>query len=262
MYPQQFGYGGLFGGGFGGFNPYATFGAYDPYNMYGGMYGGMLGNYGGLFGGANPYDDLFSSFQTKLDDLFKNYQTQLNTNAAAATPPADTTAPATTTPESKQVSWDKKTSKYGSQAEKQAAYDKVMNDPNASAEAKAMAEKGNVYKASTMNQPTSEQQQQTIINKLNAENSAQPRPVDGFMSQASQPKISLKSPLTQGMNTPKATVDLSNQQWDPNIEAKLNAKQKSPGVALPRFQSQIGTLFGTTGYAKNPNPARNNPRYR
>jgi hypothetical protein len=252
MYPQ-FGYGSLFGGGFGGFNPYGTFGAYDPYNMYGGMYGGMLGNYGGmlgnyggLFGSASPYDDLFSSFQTKLDDLFKNYQTQLNTNAAAGTtPPADTTAPATTTPESKQVSWDKKTSKYGSQAEKQTAYDKIMNDPNASAEAKAMAEKGNVYKANKMNQPTLEQQQQTMINKISAENSAQPRSIDGFMGQASQPKISLKSPLTQGMNTPKATVDLSNQQMDPNMEAKLKAKQRSPGVALPRFKSQIGTLFGT-----------------
>lgn len=233
MYPQQFGYGGLFGGGFGGFNPYGTFGAYDPYNMYGGMYGGMLGNYGGLFGGANPYDDLFSSFQTKLDDLFKNYQTQLNTNAAAATPPADTTAPATTTPESKQVSWDKKTSKYGSQAEKQAAYDKVMNDPNASAQTKAMAEKGNVYKASTMNQPTSEQQQQTIINKLNAENSAQPRPIDGFIgSQLPQPK----RPINQ-------IVGSNNTNLQP-------------------IQSQIGTLLGNTSYAKNPNPARNNPRYR
>lgn len=233
MYPQ-FGYGSLFGGGFGGFNPYATFGAYDPYSMYGGMYGGMLGNYGGLFGGANPYDDLFSSFQTKLDDLFKNYQTQLNTNAAAAaTPPADTTAPATTTPESKQVSWDKKTSKYGSQAEKQAAYDKVMNDPNASAQTKAMAEKGNVYKASTMNQPTLEQQQQTMINKINAENSAQPRPIDGFIgSQLPQPK----RPINQ-------IVGSNNTNLQP-------------------IQSQIGTLFGTTGYAKNPNPARNNPRYR
>lgn len=232
MYPQQFGYGSLFGGGFGGFNPYATFGAYDPYGMYGG-YGGMLGNYGGLFGGNSNYDDLFSSFQTKLDDLFKNYQTQLNTNAAAATPPADTTAPATTTPESKQVSWDKKTSKYGSQAEKQAAYDKVMNDPNASAEAKAMAEKGNVYKASTMNQPTLEQQQQTMINKINAENSAQPRPIDGFIgSQLPQPK----RPINQ-------IVGSNNTNLQP-------------------IQSQIGTLFGTTGYAKNPNPPRNNPRYR
>lgn len=90
MYPQQFDYGNLYGG-FGGFNPYASFGgwgSYSPFPMgYG--YGGMLGN---LFGGASPYDDLFSSFQTKLDDLFKGYQEQLNTNAAAgATPPADTT---------------------------------------------------------------------------------------------------------------------------------------------------------------------------
>lgn len=114
-----------------------------------------------------------------------------------------------------------------------------------------------------MNQPTLAQQQQTMINKVSAENSAQPRPIDGFIgSQLPQPKISLKSPLTQGMNTPKATVDLSNQQWDPNIEAKLKAKQRSPGVALPRFQSQIGSLFGTTGYAKNPNPAQKTPRYR
>ncbi len=238
MYPQQqFNYGGLFGGGFGGFNPYNTFGAYDPYSMYGGMlgnYGGMLGNYGGLFGSASPYDDLFSSFQTKLDDLFKNYQTQLNTNAAAGTtPPADTTAPATTTPESKQVSWDKKTSKYGSQAEKQAAYDKVINDPNASAQTKAMAEKGNVYKASTMNQPTLEQQQQTMINKINAENSAQPRSIDGFIgSQFTQPK----RPISQ-------VIGSNNTNLQP-------------------IQSQIGTLFGNTGYVKNPNPARNNPRYR
>jgi hypothetical protein len=231
MYPQ-FGYGSLFGGGFGGFNPYATFGAYDPYSMYGG-YGGMLGNYGGLFGGNSNYDDLFSSFQTKLDDLFKNYQTQLNTNAAAGTtPPTDTTAPATTTPESKQVSWDKKTSKYGSQAEKQAAYDKVINDPNASAQTKAMAEKGNVYKASTMNQPTLEQQQQTMINKINAENSAQPRSIDGFIGKLPQ----TKRPISQVIGSNNAN--------------------------LQPIQSQIGTLFGNTGYVKNPNPARNNPRYR
>lgn len=90
MYPQQFNYGNLYGG-FGGYNPYASFGNYGSYSPFpmGFGYGGMLGN---LFGGANSYDDLFSSFQTKLDDLFKGYQEQLNTNAAAqAAPSADTT---------------------------------------------------------------------------------------------------------------------------------------------------------------------------
>jgi len=94
MYPQQFNYGNLYGG-FGGYNPYASFGNYGSYSPFpmGFGYGGMLGNLGSLFGGASPYDDLFSSFQTKLDDLFKGYQEQLNTNAAAeAAPSADPAA--------------------------------------------------------------------------------------------------------------------------------------------------------------------------
>jgi uncharacterized protein YbaA (DUF1428 family) len=254
MYPQ-FGYGSLFGGGFGGFNPYATFGAYDPYSMYGG-YGGMLGNYGGfagqglygnyggmlgsLFGGANPYDDLFSSFQTKLDDLFKNYQTQLNTNAAtAATPPADTTAPATTTPESKQVSWDKKTSKYGSQAEKQAAYDKVMNDPNASAEAKAMAEKGNVYGASRMG---------------NTENAATPAP---STAAPQYDKVSYNANKSRYGSQAEKQAAYENVMSSPqsSAEAKRLAEQGKIRQA-DKLMSQTQT------YAKNPNPARNNPRYR
>ena len=78
MYPQ-FDYGSLYGGnfnpyggfGFGGFNPYQGFGAYNPYQY----------NMGGLFGGGSPYDDLFSSFQTKLDDLFKNYQNKITAPA-------------------------------------------------------------------------------------------------------------------------------------------------------------------------------------
>ena len=262
MYPQQFGYGSLFGGGFGGFNPYATFGAYDPYGMYGG-YGGMLGNYGGfagqglygnyggmlgsLFGGANPYDDLFSSFQTKLDDLFKNYQTQLNTNAAAGTtPPADTTATGgktetTTTPaaEPKQVSWDKKTSKYGSQAEKQAAYDKIMNDPNASAEAKAMAEKGNVYGASRMG---------------NTENAATPAP---STAAPQYDKVSYDAKKSRYGSQAEKQAAYENVMSSPqaSAEAKRLAQQgKIRRADLLMSQTQT--------YAKNPNPAKNNPRYR
>ena len=56
MYPQQFNYNNLYQGA----SPMIT-----P----------------GLFNNFNPYNDLFSGFQTKLDDLFKNYQTQLNANA-------------------------------------------------------------------------------------------------------------------------------------------------------------------------------------
>ena len=244
MYPQ-FGYGGLFGGGFGGFNPYSTFGAYDPYGMYGGMYGGMLGNYGGLFGGANPHDDLFSSFQTKLDDLFKNYQTQLNTNAAAAaTPPADTTTPATsttTTPaaEPKQVSWDKKTSKYGSQAEKQAAYDKIMNDPNASAEAKAMAEKGNVYGASRMG---------------NTENAATPAP------STAAPKY---DKVSYSANKSRYGSQAEKQAAYENIMSSPQASAEAKRLAQQGKIRQADLLMSQTQtYAKNPNPARNNPRYR
>lgn len=254
MYPQ-FGYGGLFGGGFGGFNPYATFGAYDPYNMYGG-YGGMLGNYGGfagqglygnyggmlgsLFGGANPYDDLFSSFQTKLDDLFKNYQTQLGTNAATGTtPPADTTAPATTTPESKQVSWDKKTSKYGSQAEKQTAYDKIMNDPNASAEAKAMAEKGNVYGASRMG---------------NTENAATPAP---STAAPQYDKVSYNA------NKSRYGSQAEKQAAYENVMSSPQASAEAKRLAQQGKIRQADKLISQTQtYAKNPNPARNNPRYR
>jgi uncharacterized protein YbaA (DUF1428 family) len=261
MYPQQqFGYGGLFGGGFGGFNPYSTFGAYDPYSMYGG-YGGMLGNYGGfagqglygnyggmlgsLFGGANPYDDLFSSFQTKLDDLFKNYQTQLGTNAATGTtPPADTAAPAdttttTTTPESKQVSWDKKTSKYGSQAEKQTAYDKIMNDPNASAEAKAMAEKGNVYGASRMG---------------NTENAATPAP---STAAPQYDKVSYNA------NKSRYGSQAEKQAAYENVMSSPQASAEAKRLAQQGKIRQADKLISQTQtYAKNPNPARNNPRYR
>lgn len=274
MYPQQFDYGNLYGG-FGGFNPYASFGgwgSYSPFPMgYG--YGGMLSNLGSLFGGASPYDDLFSSFQTKLDDLFKGYQEQLNANAADATEqislPADAATTGGTTDtatQSKQVDYSKKTSKYGSQAEKQAAYDKLMNDPNASAEAKAMAEKGNVYKATTMNQPTLAQQSQTMINKINAENSARPVPIDGMIGQVQgKPINSLLAPGLKMM--PKSTVDLSQQKLTPATLEELNTKIKNrpqQGMKLQPFQSQIGSLFGSTGtgYAKNPNPAQKTPRYR
>jgi hypothetical protein len=73
MYPQQ-----LFGQGFNNF---------QGFNPYGGFGGFSLMPSPGLFGGFNPYNDLFSGFQTKLDDLFKNYQTQIGQNVATQQQP-------------------------------------------------------------------------------------------------------------------------------------------------------------------------------
>ena len=88
MYPQQQfgqGFGGF--GGFGGFNPYGGFGGFGGFNPYGGFGGFDQTVSPSLFGGPNPYNDLFSGFQTKLDDLFKNYQTQMSQNIATQQQP-------------------------------------------------------------------------------------------------------------------------------------------------------------------------------
>lgn len=203
MYPQ-FGYGGLFGGGFGGFNPYATFGAYDPYGMYGG-YGGMLGNYGGLFGGNSNYDDLFSSFQTKLDDLFKNYQNKLTTPAETnATPPVDTTTTGGKTeaakPETKPFQFGEK---FGTGA----------------LSGKGFSQGG--------------------INQLKQA---------GIVSNAQQANEMLKS-----FQQANAGKDVTQQQF---IDYAQKYKPPVQTFTMP------GGNTNTTGYAKNPNPAQNNPRYK
>jgi len=258
MYPQ-FDYGSLYGGGFnpyqgfGGFNPYQGFGGFNPYQFYG---------MGSLFGGGSPYDDLFSSFQTKLDDLFKNYETQLNQNIATAAPvPSEAaTTPATTETAGKQVEWNKKTSKYGSQAEKQTAYDKIMADPNATAEAKAMAEKGNVYGATQMPK---------------TENSALRPQVEQMMSQIQKqskqgtPSLSFDSidpnklaEMKQKMSkTPLKIAGRDGQQMTPYMPkgGKQMTSYMPQGTPINNV-SDFNSLFGNTGVAKNPKPIQ--PRYR
>lgn len=263
MYPQ-FDYGSLYGGGFnpyqgfGGFNPYQGFGGFNPYQFYG---------MGSLFGGGSPYDDLFSSFQTKLDDLFKNYETQLNQNIATAAPvPSEAaTTPATTETAGKQVEWNKKTSKYGSQTEKQTAYDKIMADPNATAEAKAMAEKGNVYGATQM--PKTENSALSQINQIIpqsqrlSERTTQPVSFDSIDANklAEMKQKMSKTPLKIAGQTnpymqatgPKLRIAGDNKQINPYMPTTTSE--------LPSLSS-MNSLFGNTGVAKNPKPIQ--PRYR
>lgn len=142
-----------------GYSPYGYgFGGFNPYMGYGGMGGGMFNPYmGGGFGGS-LYDDLFSSFQTKLDDLFKGYQEKLNTGAVvqpavtaenSATPSTTQTASATATkPAGFQVGYSAGGgSKFGSQAEKQTAYNAL--DPRL--QQKVQAGNVSVAKAQELN---------------------------------------------------------------------------------------------------------------
>ena len=244
----QFDYGSLYGGGFnpyqgfGGFNPYGGFGfgGFNPYQSFYGM--------GSLFGGGSPYDDLFSSFQTKLDDLFKNYETQLNQNVAAAAPvPSEAaTTSATTETAGKQVDWKKNTSKYGSQAEKQAAYDKIMADPNATAEAKAMAEKGNVYGATQMPKTENSALSQMIPQSQRAIESTN-------LSELMKPTMS-----RGGANLdPEKLNKLKQASSGGRVVNPMPMPTTTPG--LPSLSS-MNSLFGNTGVAKNPKPIQ--PRYR